>query len=198
MVSTVYLVIPPLPCFPSLTFAKTQSHSISAHSPQSHQEPPHPCRSIFSLECMGLPKERKLSCVLGSLHPGMRVSNFSSCANGPPVQIISWPPSHVFLLPLFPSSLTSFKMWNVLCTWSVKNNLINIHVLITWIEQISAFCHFLLTIFYLWWNKSLQIHLSRFNFLFPERHPLVIFKERIPFFFPWKMGSFNPHSWMII
>lgn len=178
----VYLVLPPLPCFPSWTFAKTQSHSTSAHSPQAHQEHPHPCRSIFSLGCMGLPKERNLFCVLGSRHPGLRVSNFSSYANSPPVQILSRPPNHVFLLALsfLPPSLPFFKTWNVLCTWSVKKNLINIHVLVTWIEEISTFCHFLLTIFYVWWNKSLQIHLSGFNSLFPEGHALVIFKERIP------------------
>ena len=80
-------------------------------SPQSHQEHPNPCRSVFSLECMGLPKERKLFCVLGSRHPGVRVSNFSSCANSPPVQILSRPPNHVFLLALsfLPPSLPFFK-----------------------------------------------------------------------------------------
>lgn len=121
----VYLVLPPLPCFPSLPFAKTQSHSVSAHSPQSHQERPHPCRSIFSLERMGLPKEKAVfwaPFIQGWGHPAspavLAVLQFKYY-DGHQAMLVFSP---------FPSSLTSFFK-NVKCfvymkcgKWSYKHS----------------------------------------------------------------------------
>lgn len=62
-----------------------ESLNICSQPPVSPGAAP-PLQVYLFSRAHGAPKRE--SCVLGSLHPGMRASSFSSCASSPPVQIL--------------------------------------------------------------------------------------------------------------